>query len=473
MRSWIAILAAAAVLSAFAEDPPDPKAEWDEMWPALAKSAARAHVSVGMWAGSKKLYSEASYEFQRAVELDPENSDAQKGLGRKLIGGAWVPNSKTPPKKGSEAPAADVPKLLADLEAKRKDCAGRLARQFTALAEWAEKKGLKEEASALWQQVVDFYDPTSDKAHAGIGHVKDDSMWVPPGDAEKRKDGAKRIADAPKGEAVNEKSEVERALGVSHSKRRSKHFFVEGPYTDAQIAELIQIAEAARGLFLELVEADQDACEISIHIMAYKEQDVYSRYVKADPRVPENQKKAYATKDGYPAANPWAFCTWQGDRSWDYVRDWAAHMTVHVLLYEYHNVYHFPIWLIEGISYWATDRLLHTAKFYCSPFTTTKEGGRDFEDMREWKPEVKRLERMGLDPALSDLFQMDELTMRGAMKVWSIVEWLVSERRKDFLKFVLALRNGSKPEEAVAAALGVKTLEKLDLMWKAYVRMSY
>ncbi len=460
---------------ALAGDPPDPKAEWPKKWEVLAQKAAKEHAAIGKWAASKKLYNEAFPEFSRAVELDPANADAQKGLGRKLEAGAWVDDPKTPPKKGSEAPAADVPGLLEEVAKKREDAAKKLAKEFTTLAEWAQKNGLKDEALKLWRQVVDRYDPDSEKGHLGLGHVKEGDKWVPPEDVAKRDAGAKRIKDAPKGEAVKDKSEVETSLGVSHSKRRSTHFFIEGPYTDDQVAELVQIAEAARGLFLEMIDRDAEDYADPIHAIVFKAQEPYGRYVKVDPAIPERDKKAYAAAAGYPSLSPLAFAGWQGDNDWDYVRDLVAHMSVHILFCQHYQAFPYPAWLYEGISYWVTDRMLKTAKVYCSGFSTSAGGGRDFEDVRGWKAEVKRLEREGQDPQMMELFVTDlsGMNMRRSMKAWSVVEWLVGERKKDFLSLITELRSGSKPEDAVKAALGVKSIGEMEALWEMYVREKY
>ncbi|MCC6737717.1 MAG: hypothetical protein IT452_01620 [Planctomycetia bacterium] len=471
-------LAAAGLLFAafaLAGDPPDPKAEWPKKWEALAQKAAREHATIGKWAASKKLHNEAYPEFVRAAELDPANADAQKGLGRRLEGGAWVDDPKTPPKKGAEAPAADVPGLLEEIAKKRAEAAKKLAKEFTTLAEWAQKNGLKDEALGLWRQILDRYDPESEKAHLAVGDVKQDGHWVPPADVAKRDDAAKKLKEAPKGEALKDKTDTEKVLGVSHSKRRSAHFLIEGPYTDDQIAELVQIAETARSLFLELVGRDPEDYPEPIHAVVFKEQEPYGRYVKADAAIPEQDKKAYAAAAGYPSMNPLGFAGWQGQNDWDYVRDLVAHMSVHILLLEHYRAFPYPAWLYEGVSYWITDRLLKTAKVYCSGFSTSAGGGRDHEDVRGWKAEVKRMERDGQDPSLSELFVSDlsGMNMRRSMKAWSVVEWLAAERKKDFLNLIVELRSGSKPEDAAKAALGVKSLAEMEALWEQYVRAKY
>ncbi|MCE9581141.1 MAG: hypothetical protein K8T20_01360 [Planctomycetes bacterium] len=475
MRTLSFVVCVAAALCALAEPPPDPKTEWPKKWSALAKSAAKEHAAIGKWATGKKLHNEAFPEYVRAAELDPENADAEKGLGRKLEGAAWVADPKTPPKKSSEAPGADVPGILEEIAKKRAACAAKLAKDFTVLAEWAQKNGLKDEAIGVWQQVLDRYDTTSDKAHAGLGHVKDNGVWVPPADLAKREAGAKKIANAPKGEPMKERSEVESALGVSHAKRKSAHFFIEGPWTDAQIAELVQVAEVSRDMFLEMFDQGPDQFANPIHATVLKEQEVYQRYVKSDPRIPEKDKKAYASASGYPVLSPLEFVGWSGDREWDYVRDFVAHMALHVLFCQYFNVFPYPSWLYEGISYWVTDQLLHTAKNFCSGFSTSAGGARDFEDMRAWKAEVKRLERERQDPDLTELFASDlsGMNMRRSMKAWSVVEWLMDERKKDFIAFVGALQGGSTPDEAAAKVFGVTTLGELDVLWEKHVREKY
>ncbi|KAF0242316.1 MAG: hypothetical protein FD180_3973 [Planctomycetota bacterium] len=469
-----AFLLVLLAIPALAETPPDPKVEWPKKWEALAQKAAKEHAAIGKWASSKKLFNEAFPEYMRAAELDPNNAEAQKGLGKKLEDGAWVADPKSPPKKGSEAPGADVPGLLEEIEKKRAEAAKKLSKDFTTLADWAQKNGLKDEAVGLWRQIVDRYDPASEKAHLGLGHSKEGDKWVPPEDVAKREAAAKKLKEAPKGDPVSEKSDVEKSLGVSHSKRRSTHFFIEGPYSDDQIAELVQVAEAARGLFLEMIDGGAEDFAGSTHVTVFKEQEPYGRYVKVDQAIREQDKKAYAAAAGYPSLNPLSFAGWQGEKNWDYVRDFTAHMTVHVLFCQYYG-FPYPAWLYEGISYWVTDRMLKTAKIYCSGFSTGAGGGRDFEDMREWKAEVKRQERLGLDPDLRELMGTDlsGMNMRRSMKAWSVVEWLVAERKKEFLSLMSELRSGSKPEDAVKTALGVNTPGELDVLWERYVRDKY
>ncbi|MEK7468230.1 MAG: hypothetical protein AAB074_12520 [Planctomycetota bacterium] len=469
------VLLAMFATRALAETPADPKTEWPKKLEILGQKAAKEHAAIGKWATSKKLHNEAFPEYARAAELDPNNADAQKGLGKKLEDGAWVSDPKSPPKKGSEAPGADVPGLLEEIEKKRAEAAKKLAKDFTTLAEWAQKNGLKQEAAGLWQQIVDRYDSESEKAHLGLAHVKEGDMWVPPEDIAKREAGAKKLKDAPKGEAVTEKSEVETALGVSHSKRRSTHFLIEGPYTDAQIAELVQVAEAARSLFLEMIDGGAEDFPSIIHARVFKEQETYGRYVKVDPAIREQDKKAYSAAAGYPVLGPLGFAGWQGGKDWDYVRDLVAHMSVHILFCQHFARFPYPAWLYEGISYWVTDRMLKTAKVYCSGFSTSAGGGRSHEDMRGWKAEVKKMERLGQDPDMRELLSGDlsGMNMRRSMKAWSVVEWLVEERKKEFHALIGELRSGSKPEDAVKTSLGVNTLGELDVLWERYVREKY
>lgn len=474
MRILSVVAVALAALPAFAEAPPDPKAEWPKKLETLNQLAAREHAAVGKFATSKKLHNEAFPEYERAAELDPQNADAQKGLGRKLEDGAWVADPKTPPKKGAEAAAADVPKILDDIASKRRDLATKLAKAFTTLAEWADKNGLKPEGAGLWRQVLDRYDPVSEKAHVALGYVKDGTVWVPPGDAAKREDAAKKLKDADKGEIVKDRSEVENALGVSHAKRRSTHFFVEGPWGDAQVAEMVQISETARALFLEMFDEKPDAFAEEIHAIVFKDRDTYGRYVTADSHVPDRDKKAYIAAAGYPVLNPPGYAVWIGARDWDYTRDVVAHMTVHILFCEYFNKFPVPAWLYEGLSYRVTDRLFKSAKIYCSGFSTGAGGDRNFEDVRDWKPEMKRLERDRQDPDLPELFASDlaGMNMRRSMKAWSVVDWMVEERKKEFIAFIAELRS-KPPDEAAQAAFGVRTLGELDSIWEKYVREKY
>ncbi|MBI2921887.1 MAG: hypothetical protein HYY18_12445 [Planctomycetes bacterium] len=473
IRSLAVLALAASCVSA--ETPLDPQTEWPKKRDALYQKAGREHAAIAKWAASKKLFNEAHPEWAQAAELDPTNAEAQKALGRKLENGAWVDDPKNPPKKGAEAPAASVPGLLEELDKKRREAGKKLSKDFLVLADWAQKAGLRPESIELWRRVVDRYDPASEKARLGLGHVKQGDVWVPPDDVARRDAAAGRLKDAPRGEAVAGKSEVEQALGVSHAKRRSKHFFVEGPWTDAQIAELVQVAETSREIFLEMFDRDADDFPDEIHAMIYKDNETYARYVQADPAIGKEWKKAYAAAGGYPVLSPPAFAGFQGPKDWEYVRDFVSHMTVHVLFCQLYAVFPYPAWLYEGISYWVTDRLLHSAKLYCSGFSTSAGGGRDFEDMREWKAEMKRLEREGLDPGLGELFASDltGMNMRRSMKAWSVVDWLVAEKKEGFKAFVAELSRGSRPEDAAKEALGVSSLSELDGLWEKYVRAKY
>jgi hypothetical protein len=235
------------------------------------------------------------------------------------------------------------------------------------------------------------------------------------------------------------------------------------------------VAEAARVYFLEMFDLGEDSLSTSIHAMVYKEQATYARYVKADPAVREADKKAYGDIGGYPVLGPLAFAGWQGPKDWDYVRDFVAHMSVHILFCQHFAAFPYPAWLYEGTSYWVTDRMLKTARVFCSGFSTSAGGGRSFEDTRDWKAEVKRMERLGQDPDMRELMSTDlnGMNMRRTLKAWSVVEWLLEDRKKEFGALVAELKSGSKPEDAVKSALGVNTLVLLDVLWKRYVREKY
>ncbi|MBI2924068.1 MAG: hypothetical protein HYY18_23670 [Planctomycetes bacterium] len=462
-------------MGVFAQTPPDPKVEWPKKWDALSKKVAREHITLAKFGLSKKLFEVAFKEYTRAAALDGENAEAQKGLGRKLENGVWVDDPAAKVKKLNEGPVADQQVPLAEYESKKKAATDKAMKEFEGLADWCEKNGLKDEAKQVWKTVLDGYNADHERARLAHGWIRDNGRWVSPEDVAKREAGAKKVAGASEGEPVTAQSDVEQRTGWKLVKRKSDHFYLEGNYSDAEMIELVKACEAARSAFLETFELDVNAFPSPIHGIFLHTQQEYELYVDKDPAIPERDKKSYKAFAGYPTYRPMSFVGWQGGREFAYMKDYGTHETIHLMFWQWAGLKEIPAWIFEGLAYWFTDRLLKTALAFCIAMETSAGGGRAFENVLDWKNMVKVSIKDGSDPDIRETMEgrLNTLSIKKAIKAWSLVDFMLTKNKAKFFSFIADLRSGKTQEEALKNALGIKGYGELDAIWEKYVVDNY
>ena len=111
----------------------------------------------------------------------------------------------------------------------------------------------------------------------------------------------------------------------------------------------------------------------------------------------------------------------------------------------------------------------------CIAFETAAQGGVSWDDVLDWKVLVKDLVKSGKNPPIRDVLEarLNALDGPKGVKGWSLVEWMLAARKKEFFEFVKALAGGASQEDAIKTAFGVASFAELDAQWVAYVLENY
>ncbi|MEK7468229.1 MAG: hypothetical protein AAB074_12515 [Planctomycetota bacterium] len=474
IRTLPAAVALLFSVLALAGDAPDPKAEWQKKWDTAVKNAAKEHAGLAKIAWSRKLYAVALEDNGKAATLDPNNADAQKGLGKMNEGGVWIDDPKATVKKKNEGKESEIESAMTALGEKRKTAYAKVVKELEGTGDFAVKNKLADEEKQSWKLVIE-YDENHEKARKGLGYEKQDGRWVPPEDVEKRKAGGKKIAGADDGEPATETSTVESRTGWKLTKRRSKHFFVEGFYTDAEIKELVHCAEGARASFLETFELKDEDFDQSVDMLFVKTAEQHDKYIDTNEEIKDkgNHKGMGGITQYHPAHT--TECS-QGGGTWRYVKDVCAHDTIH-------HMFVFWIgggaeaWLREGLSYWFTDRLLKSADTHCIQFALSGGGaaGKSWDNVLDWKELIKEMLATNANPDIVEVMEghINSLNAKKGCKAWSLVDYMLTARKKEFMEFLQLQAGEMKQEEALKQAFGGDGYKEIDQKWKEWVLKNY
>ena len=469
-----ALLALSAMSAAYAQGAPDPKKDFEQKLKAQGEKAAREHVTLGKFCTGKKLHAEALIEYRRALALDGACADAKRALLWKFEDGAWVEDPAAKIKDRNEGAPDAVEKVHDEYYAKKRAAGEKSAKDYAAVAEWAAKKDLKEEAKRAWKMVL-YYDDSNEKAREGYGWVKDGSAWVTPGDAEARAAETKRIAAADAGNKIGEASDLETKTGWALAKRHSKHFQFEGMFSDVELTTLVKTCEAARLSFLETFELPADALEAPIHGVFLKSKDDHKNFLVKFVGLSGRELDQTNAMSGWTRFDPLTFEVRQGENEFSLMADWAVHCTIEFLWANQFGIENCPPWLGEGIPYWFTYYVTKSAMTNCIAFESAAQGAVSWDDVLDWKPLIKDLVKSGKNPPIRDVLEarLNSLDGPKGVKGWSLVEWMLAARRKEFFEFVKALAGGASQEDAIKTAFGVSGFAELDAQWVAYVLENY
>ncbi len=476
MKSRIAVLAAllGGVFVAFAGDPPDPKSEWQKKWDAAVKNAAREHAGLAKIAWSRKLFAVAFEDNSKAATLDPANADAQKGLGKKNEGGVWIDDPKATVKKTNEGKENEIDTAKAALEDKRKSAYARILKELEGVGDFAAKNKLGDDEKKTWRLVLE-YDENHEKARKALGFEKQDGRWVAPDDVTKRKEGGKKIAGADEGKPDENPSQVEGRTGWKTTKRRSAHYFIEGLYSDGEIKELVRCAEGARTAFLETFELKADDLNESVDMVFVKTEEQHAKFIDTCEEVQD--KGAFKKTGGVTLYNPTHMSeAVQGGGDWDYVKDVCCHDAIHHLFAMWAgNVGN--AWLDEGLSYWFTDRLLKSAETHCIQFALSGGGGggKSWDNVLDWRGLIKEMLATNANPDIQEVMEghINSLNAKKGCKAWSLVDYMLQARKKEFFKFIELMQGETKQEDALKQAFGVSGYKEFDEKWREWVGKTY
>lgn len=465
------ILALASMcLLAFA----DPQADWQKKWDAAVKNAAKEHAGLAKVAWSKKLHEVAFQENTRAVALDPSNSDAEKALGKVLDAGVWVDDPKATVKKKNEGKDADIEAAKTALDEKRRPAFAKVVKELEGVGEFAAKNKLADEEKKTWKLVLE-YDPDNEKARKGLGYEKQDGRWVPPEDVAKRNEGKKKIAAADEGEPVQEESDLEKKTGWKLVKRRSAHFFVQTSFSESETKELVRCAEGARAAFLEMFELEKDMCDGPVEMDYFKTKEEHRKFVDTCDDL-RQEKGHYYDTGGMTLYSPMVSEAFMGGGDFGYMKDICTHDTIHECWYMWGGFNAKP-WWDEGLAYWFSNTLLKTAETHCIEFALSGggAGNKSWDNVLDWKGLIKDMLREGADPDCEEVMNgsINTLNAKKGCKAWSLVDYILTARKKEFFQFRELMQQEKKQEDALKEAFGVTGYKDFNDKWKEWVLKNY
>ncbi len=141
-----------------------------------------AHVRLALWCESHGMTAERMKHLAMAVMYDPSNPLARGLMGLVDYKGKWGPPEDTG-RRIKEDPA--YRELIDEYLARRAQATHKAESQMR-LATWCEEKGLKAEAMAHYNVVVQL-DPKREAAWRRLGYRKSSEGWVKPDEAATRK----------------------------------------------------------------------------------------------------------------------------------------------------------------------------------------------------------------------------------------------------------------------------------------------
>src|SRR5262249_48549024 len=139
---------------------------------------AQAHVRLALWCEAHGMTAERMKHLALAVMYDPSNALARGLMGLVAYQGKWG----RPDDVGKRIQDDPAYQRLIEEYLERRAQAGHKADAQMKLASWCEQKGLKAQAIAHYNVVVQL-DPSHEAAWRRLGYKKSGNRWVKPEEA--------------------------------------------------------------------------------------------------------------------------------------------------------------------------------------------------------------------------------------------------------------------------------------------------
>ena len=161
------------------------------------------------------------------------------------------------------------------------------------------------------------------------------------------------------------------------------------------------------------------------------------------------------------------------------IRNRLIHGIGHFTIRAYsHGLQGTPPWLYEAWGNYLEHVKLGAGHIACS--TKSNYGGqggivdKGKFNTKDAKDRCRGILREGIAEPMINMTKLDLNSLTGdhLAKGWSVVEWLMSTRKQQFLDWLQQMNKASQ-EEALGAAMGGWNFAKLDEEWEAYVKAKY
>jgi hypothetical protein len=434
------------------------------------REAAKAHVRIARLCTEEHLWAPRWHELLRAVDLDPKNEEAQKGLGRKLENGAWIPDPDQTPILENDMPAADAAAALSRYRGKRRAEFEPVTAELEELAEMAEVRDLPH-AALIWRHILEYF-PNHSRALARLGWQRFEGVLIPPDEYGWREQGKRRVLDADEGTVLTQPTEAALLSKFALAGRKTANFVYEGMYSDGEMCAVIRSAEAARSLLVETLGISDEIRLPPVSGIFLRRKGDHERFLNRALELGNLEKIALADLPRWEAIDEHRFESWEVRPTLDYQKEVAAHMTTLFVLRDFARLDETPVWFSQGLAYWVSDRLFGTARVFSVPSMDVKMDRQDIWKTPRWRRKLAQLAWDGVDEPIKPLLKsgVEALTAEGVMKSWSLVDMLIAAGRPAIQGFLADLKRGSASGPALKEALGAKNYAALELKWEAHVR---
>jgi hypothetical protein len=425
--------------------------ELDKKLEGIDRSDAAALADVADWAKQQKM---RAWQIlaREALKGDPGNEKANTLLGHTKIGDRWYT---------SKAEADRAKKSAVDAEMKEKGyvkVAGGWISKEDKPAFDKDKSAFVQDDNGVWR------DKATVMREKGLTLVK--GKWVR---------GASAADQA-------EMEEFKKAVGEEVMILQFDHFRLAMMNTPAEkIEEYGLLCESVYAWFLKEMGKPADF-------------DLWPRkatfWVLKDKKIRDAWLKAWRPKFGF------------NERGFDFLLNETVNfytdLTAAIVLEVtedirntlLHGIGHFtihafsrglqgtPPWLSEAWGNYIEHVKLGSGHVACS--TNSKYGGEGGKadkgkfSTKDARDRCRGILREGIGEPMINLSKLDLNSLNGdhLAKGWSVVEWLMSTRKEQFIAWLEGM-NQAAQEEALGAAIPGWDFAKLDAEWEAYVKAKY
>ncbi len=425
-------------------------AELDAKLSGLDRSDAEALAKVAEWAKEQKIRAWQPLA-REALKADPKNDTANQLLGHTKVGDRWY-KSKT------EADTARKAEREAEMKAKGfvRVSDGWIAKEDKALFEKDRTKFTKDD-DGRWR--------STEEVMKEKGYVYLKGKWTKAASPEDQEDMAK----------------FKQLVGEEVWIHRTQHFrLAMMQFPPSKIEEYGKFCEETYSYFLKEMGKPDDfpLWPKPAEIWSFKDKAVKNEWLKhwRNRYGIDDDNFKWLTDGTNFSADLLGCMVTEGD---DDVRNRLAHFTGHFTIRHFsRGLKGTPSWLSEAWGNYLEHARLGQGHIACS--TKAQYGGEGGKaDKRRFstkdaKDRCKGMMKEGSLASMDELSKLDlnSLTGDNLAEGWAIVDWLMTNRKAEFVNWLENMNTASQ-EEALGKAIDGWTFNKLDEEWRAFVRKKY
>ena len=456
-------------------------ADFDTRLVQTGRRAARAFIKLAQRAEKEKQRATARILFERALELDANNSASRKALGFKRSKAVWVRSRESAAEVGRRRDSD-----LARMQSLRSDRRSLEEAHTEEVLTLCRKHGTPEQARDHLRALLE-YTPRNDAVHAALGHEKIDGRRVRPELVSFARTMRARL-DAWSACVATEESKPSDQTVVIAGLRGAQPVFKVGT---REVASGFPVKATAR--FANKTECVQSLLRLTLGdaVKAWDRGPVY--FLKRD------QYRAYL---GAKTLSPSARAGWLKRRHFwgENVQVFGARDLSEALDFYAHAAAVYTIdgidspfegtdptrgtnaWLLEGYGLFVTLELFDTAETF---LTSGRESTGKIESPLPPPEPVARTSALahirdelyvGSLPSLRELLgtSMNGLDKVGSVQAWTFIRFLLLLDPDGFKKLPAAMRDqqgdsrAERSARALKQAFGVDAAE-LERLWRMYV----